>query len=77
MAQQNKMYAGDYDSQSDGWPPPSAASAGCGALTPRDLYLMRAAYEAGQISLRRFDDWLSADCADGVTVGMVLAKGAP
>ena len=28
MAQQNKMYAGDYDSLSDGWPPPSAASAG-------------------------------------------------
>jgi len=28
MAQQNKMYAGDYDSQSDGWPPPSAGAAG-------------------------------------------------
>lgn len=52
------------------------------ALTEREKWLMKKAYEAGfignQLRVRNgVDDWLQQSAADAVTVEMVLVKQAP
>lgn len=54
-----------------------------GKLTDREKWLMRRAWSAGYAAgdvhdpMVGMNDWLQEHAADGVTVEMALAKGAP